>query len=240
MKCDIGFIDDDEHLLVRDLEAWDLIQGHKERGCINVHITDELIEANGNSYRSRFFGVDGIFLSNGTYLDPDLISTLSHEVGHYFELDHTHQYFTKGGCRKEAIDRNRTWPTFGFCPFGGGGSSSQRICEATGDFLSDTPADHDLTPNNSCLYVQGGQTDPWGDHYETPPAGSLSPDPTNILSYNRQRVCRVRFSRLQIAVMLYSVERGKSKSNKDHGKISEEYMMNMKWIIFQKLQDLFF
>lgn len=231
VKCEIGFIDDDDHLVINnDLEAWNLIQNHKEKGCINIHVTNVLNDANGVLYRARFFGVDGIFLSQQTYTRPDLAGTIAHEVGHYFELDHTHQYSSRGKCRKEPIDRNRTWPFISFCPFGGGGPTSERICEATGDILSDTPADHDLSSNFSCNYSLTGNTDPWGDHYETPPSGSLSPDPINLMNYNGQRGCRAGFSRLQIAVMLHSIVRGKSKSNKDGWEavrtIYDEYEMD--------------
>lgn len=69
-----------------------------------------------------------------------------------------------------------------------------------------------------------GQTDPWNDQYEAPPVGSLPPDTRNILSYNGLRGCRDVFSRLQIAVMLYSIERGKSKNNRDGWKdLKAEY-----------------
>lgn len=115
MKCEVGFINDNDHLEVGDAEAWLLIQGHKELGAINIHITDDLKDAAGIHYRARFFGVDAIFLSAATYIRPDLAATIAHEVGHYFELDHTHQYANRGKCRKEAIDRNRTWPFFQFC-----------------------------------------------------------------------------------------------------------------------------
>lgn len=68
MKCDVGFIDNDDHLDVGDSEAWGLIQSHKEQGCINIHVTNQLSgNASGVSYRARFFGVDGIFLSAATY-----------------------------------------------------------------------------------------------------------------------------------------------------------------------------
>jgi hypothetical protein len=231
MLCQITYIDNNSHLEVDDLEAIGLVSSHKENGAINIHITDDLKGAAGATYRSKFLGIEGIFLDRATYTSIDLRSTLAHEVGHYFELDHTHQYSNRGKCRKEAIDRNRDWPFFGsFCPFGGGGSHSQKICEATGDFLKDTPADHDLSSNNSCNYSIIGQTDPWGDHYESPPAGSLPPSTRNILSYNRQRGCRDVFSRLQIAVMLYSIERGKNKFYKsmwrDQKAEFDDYEMN--------------
>lgn len=56
MKCDIGYIDDDSHLEINtDSEAWSLIQNHKEKGSINIHITNELNNATGVHYRARFF-----------------------------------------------------------------------------------------------------------------------------------------------------------------------------------------
>lgn len=96
--------------------------------------------------------------------------------------------------------------------------------------MRDTPADHDLSSNFSCIYTTTGNTDPWGDQYETPPNGSFQPDTRNILSYNGLRGCRDIFSRLQIAVMLYSIERGKSSGNrtawKDTRVIYDDYEMD--------------
>ncbi len=43
MRCTIGYVDDDGHLSVgTDAEANDLLQSHKERGCINIHIVDRI------------------------------------------------------------------------------------------------------------------------------------------------------------------------------------------------------
>lgn len=215
MRCEIGYIDDDSHVNVEsDTEAWSLLQNHKDRGCINIHIANTISDnANGIQYRARFFGVDGIFLSRQTSSD-ELATVFPHEVGHYFELDHTHQYYDKGKCRKEAIDRNRYWPTFSLCF---GSLHSNRICEATGDGLEDTPADPELNSNASCTYNAAGnyngRTDLWNDFYQTPPIGSSVPSTRNIMSYNRDRQCRVAFSRMQIAVLLYSLYRGKNTNN---------------------------
>lgn len=213
MKCDIGFIDDDDHLVINnDLEAWGLIQNNKEKGCINVHIANDLKNAIGVHYRARFFGIDGIFLSEDTYENPDFATSFSHEVGHYFELDHTHQYsWWNWKCFTESISRTRTWPLLNLCA---ARLKSKRVCESTGDFLRDTPADHNLESNNSCNYTITGKTDPWGDHYDAPPTGAASPDTRNIMNYNRDRSCRTTFSRLQVAVMLHSIIKGKSKNNK--------------------------
>lgn len=164
MKCDIGFIDDDDHVVINnDPEALNQVQNNKEKGCINIHITDELQGTTlGVQYRSRFFGIDGIFLSRLTYTDNNFVSVIAHEVGHYFELDHTHQYANSDICKREAINRNRLWGGHAStCPFGSA-FSNVRVCETTGDFLRDTPADHDLSFNESCDYIITGQTDSWG------------------------------------------------------------------------------
>lgn len=104
MKCDIGYIDNDANLVLNShLEGWNLIQNHKDKGCINIHITNELKDATGIQYRVRFFGVDGIFLNENTYTNPNLASTIAHEVGHYFELDETHQYSTRVNAEKSPL-----------------------------------------------------------------------------------------------------------------------------------------
>jgi len=116
MRCEINYIDDNSHTNIESgLEASLLLQSHKERGCINIHIVNSLYDdILGELIRARFFGIDGIFLDQFTYSRPDLASTIAHEVGHYFELDHTHQYYNKGKCRKEPISRTRTFPFFNF------------------------------------------------------------------------------------------------------------------------------
>lgn len=239
LLCDIGFINDNKWFDIQgDGEAWNLIQNNKSSGCINIHIVGSYEQAAGIHIRARFFGRDGIVLNFGATV-ANANTTIAHEVGHYFELDHTHQYSNRGKCRKEAIDRNRTWPFIMFCPFGGGGPISQKICEATGDLLEDTPADPDLSNNrfnnlSACTFNALGDynnsRDPWNDTYVAPPAGSQQPNSRNVMSYNRDRDCRIVFSRLQIAVMLYSIERGKSKNNKsswkDEGAEYDEYEMD--------------
>jgi hypothetical protein len=204
MKCTISFINNNNYLEVDDSEGFSLVQSNKELGAMNIHIANTLPGANGVFYRTRRFGGHGIFLSQATYTNPLLASTIAHEAGHFFNLDHTHQYSDRGICRRESISRTRTWPGFPFCFMPG----SWRVCETTGDFLRDTPADHDLSDNFFCFYWPTGLNDLWGDSYDTPPAGSFSPDPTNLMSYNWDRSCRDFFSRMQIAVMIHSIERG--------------------------------
>jgi hypothetical protein len=129
-------------------------------------------------------------------------------MGHVLGLIHTHRFWDwQTKCFKEAIDRNRTWPFFNFCI--GSKIRTRRVCESTGDALSDTQADPRLLNNFSCDYTLG-QTDLWGDSYENPPNGPAErPDTRNIMSYQGLDICVDHFSRLQIAVMLWTLKRKK-------------------------------
>lgn len=128
------------------------------------------------------------------------MSTLAHEIGHVLGLVHTHMYSSWNfKCFTESVSRTRTWPFFNLCFT----NRFKKVCESTGDALSDTPADPNLTNNNSCSYTLGG-TDPWGDSY--PSSGSEMPETANIMSYNADDNCINHFSRLQIAVMLRTLK----------------------------------
>lgn len=141
-----------------------------------------------------------IFLNWKAATNPDLISTISHEVGHYFELHHTHQNNDKGFCRKEPVDREREYPFFNTCI--SSWFSGKKICEVAGDGLGDTPADPSLLSNSGCTYTGTGVysniTDTWGDIYwrSVPTSRYPLPDATNIMSYNSTRPCLEKFSRL--------------------------------------------
>jgi hypothetical protein len=226
MKCDVTIINDDQWFEIGgDGEAWNLIQNRKDRGCINIHIVGDYERTSGIHIRARFFGRDGIVLNFGA-TGTNTNTTFAHEVGHYFELDHTHQVAGLPSCWREPIDRNRTWALYNGCNRPPG----QRMSHFTGDFLEDTPADHNLSSNFSCTYIITGLRDLWGDRYDAPPAGSFSPDARNIMSYNGSGDCRILFSRQQIAVMLHSIERGKSKNNRNAWKDAraeyDEYEMD--------------
>ena len=186
------------------------------KGAINIHVV-----RNNQGLYNPF--VDAIFVSRNRVTDPDRRSTLSHEIGHALGLLHTHQFAAlRGGSffsgavlppirRRfvEPVDRARR--QLRFIP-----PRNVRTCSVTGDALCDTPADPRLRENQNyqeairpapnCVY-DGNQRDPWNDEYANPPAGSLPPDPANIMSYGRS--CRLTFTREQIAVMVHRVERGR-------------------------------
>lgn len=101
---------------------------------------------------------------------PTNHSTFPHEIGHYFNLYHTHETSTGTECV------NRT------------------NCSSAGDQMCDTPADPTLTTTNintACQYVGSTSGPCAGD----PP---YAPDPRNYMSYSRKE-CRDVFTPQQFA-----------------------------------------
>lgn len=111
--------------------------------------------------------------------------TLSHEVGHYFNLLHTHHHVGDGGIingrsiPKEKVTRNPSDPCFN--------------CDMAGDLLCDTEADPNLDqPNLSLIGLQCLYQGTLVDSCQVP----YRPDTRNIMSYAYS--CRLHFSQGQI------------------------------------------
>ena len=116
----------------------------------------------------------GITFDNGCVGVASNPSTFPHEVGHYFNLLHTHE------------------PAYGNeCPTGSN-------CSTAGDLVCDTPADPELgtgNVNTSCNYT--GSEVIFCDFA----VRSYNPDPTNLMSYSR-KTCRTNFTPGQRSRML--------------------------------------
>ncbi len=102
-------------------------------------------------------------------------TTITHELGHFFNLPHTFNGW-EGGNTPSPAELELV-----------NGSN----CSTAGDYFCDTPADF-LSYRWNCPY-QGTQTDPTGTPY--------NPDPTFYMSYASD-ICTNRFSNLQIGAML--------------------------------------
>jgi hypothetical protein len=204
--CAVRYVNNSANNTVTNIEAAAIATTNRVNGHLNIHIVNNLVGAIG-MYLQLF---DAVFLNSETYSNLTLRGTIAHEAGHYFGLDHTHQYDSRSRCLKEAIDRNRTWPTFSLCLTR---LLGRNISESTGDGLRDTPADPELTANQSCVFNFNGNytasLDPWGDSYAAPPPGSSQPSTINLMNYITPRSCRTNFTRLQIAVMLRTIVRGR-------------------------------
>ena len=213
MSCEPTYINDDNNLRPSDARARQLARNNQQNGVINIHMVDRIDGGvNGSYYYSpqvSFQPFKAIFLDPLNYTGDERPTTISHEVGHWLGLVHTHEFNDRGRCRREPIDRSRQWPTVGgpIC-FRLRVRPGMLFSETNGDALRDTPADHLLDGLNDCDYNLTGFTDLYGDSYLSPPAGSRRPDGFNVMSAGGWRSCRTRFSRLQIAVMLHYIYRG--------------------------------
>lgn len=170
---------------------------HKEKGCINVFLTQTI--------KKRVWGdkyiVRGTFntLSKAVILQYNTsTSGLSHEIGHYFGLLHPHRNYNKGKLKQESVSRTRTFDRW---------FKKGLICEKNGDGLADTPAEPKLSHlvDNNCNFIGNSLKDRWGDNYQS--------QTNNIMSYPTHYRCRKVFTEGQKAVMLYSASQNKYASS---------------------------
>ena len=157
----VDYIDDDDYYnninTTAEIDA--LIQENVVADAVNVYFTPNLSnESGGLCGRGSFTtsSPQGIAMANGCMGVSNNTSSFPHELGHFFDLFHTHE--TAFGA--ELVD----------------GSN----CGSAGDKLCDTPADPGLDPGTnvtffpSCTY-NGSATDANGDSY--------SPDTHQMMSY---------------------------------------------------------
>jgi hypothetical protein len=167
----VDYIDDDDYYynIDTDAEIDALIQENVVANAVNVYFTPNLENEDGGLCGRGSFTTSspqGVAMNNdctGLASNP---STFPHELGHYFDLFHTHE--TAFGA--ELVD----------------GSN----CGSAGDKLCDTPADPGLEEGTnvnsfpSCSYY-GSETDGNGDSY--------NPDTSQLMSYAPKQ-CRDTFS----------------------------------------------
>jgi len=171
--CDgINYIDDDNYYSFETNEENALTTANNVTGLINIYFTNSVVSSSSGSglcgYAYFPGGPETILMNNNCATNS---STLSHEMGHFFSLYHTH-----GTSNSTLTDELVN------------GSN----CETSGDFICDTPADPKLSYGNvtpACIYT-GTEIDSNGD--------TFVPDPNNIMSYSR-KTCRTVFSPLQYA-----------------------------------------
>lgn len=161
---EIDYVDSDRYF---DYDAGDegILAGPRDvPNTINIYFANSVTSGSAALCGYAYFpgNPDRILMDNGCTTNG---TTLSHEIGHYLTLYHTHGK-TNNGTTDELVD----------------GSN----CETAGDEICDTPADPNLTGNvnGSCQYTSS-QRDANGDLYQ--------PNTENIMSYAPQS-CRRLFT----------------------------------------------
>lgn len=176
--CDgINFINDNTYYTFDKSEENALHNTYGETSMINIYFCDVVTSGASNLCGYAYYpgGRDLIMMKNSCAING---STLSHEMGHFYSLRHTHGG-TNGTLTTELVN----------------GSN----CSTNGDFVCDTEADPQLgnsNVNTSCIYdntapyTSGNGLDANGNQF--------NPNPNNIMSYSRKS-CRNFFSTGQYA-----------------------------------------
>ena len=181
----INYIDDDDYSNFDRSEEADLCDTNDLDDVINVYFFDMVTVSDTISicgyakFPSQNLNriiMDNFCTTNG--------STFPHEIGHYFNLFHTHE------------------SEFGFENVTRDPANACYNCQTTGDLLCDTPADSTLSDlvNIFCSYT-GSSTDTCNIVY--------TPSTNNIMSYSRKE-CRNNFTTEQYNRMSSSmfIDRG--------------------------------
>lgn len=169
---------------------------------LNVHLVNDAPSAGSAKRPGRRLYISKFYASPA--------STLSHELGHNFGLNHTHYAGTKSNgdekfngeadnCAQEPVSRTMLQGVS--C----GNFNNSKKCEVNGDGFCDTPGDPVLIRAgvDSCS-VSGTPlypTDNWGVTWQ--------PDGKNIMSYFQNRACRDKFSYSQTAAIFWELQTSK-------------------------------
>ncbi len=160
--------------------------------CLNVIVVKELIKEKFlNSPRKKKAGSYNPLFKTVIITQNTSSSTLSHEVGHYLGLYHPHRAW-KYRWFQEPVSRTKKRV-----------GSNVLVCKRKGDKVCDTPAEPNLNKytDNNCNYTGWNVTDKYGTVYK--------PNTDNIMSYTRNRECRKKFTKGQIARMHHSLAKNK-------------------------------
>ena len=192
----IDYIDDSDFLSIDSYEEMDqLRQINVVENSINIYAVDILNNGENDLCgisTFTWYNTQGIIMANSCFATSDNHSTLAHEIGHYFNLFHTHQ-------GSSDPDENGVVS----------GNSTEYVdgteCSTRGDGLCDTSADPNLSDlvGDGCEYI-GEYVDGHGDLF--------NPDETNLMSYSTKN-CRTFLSNDQNIKSIYTIETERPELN---------------------------
>lgn len=182
---------DEDHLVINNYtEAYFMYLGLHHNSAINVYVVDDIVDADG-VYNPLG---DFIYVTKDIFSDQGEASTLSHELGHFFGLEHTFRNYNHPDpfCYREPVSRTRNY-NFLYC----GWTKWGKMCASTGDCLCDTPADPSIFWDNSNCVFNRIQNDIWGSQFV--------PNARNIMSNTRSKSCRTILSEGQKGVIWHNL-----------------------------------
>ena len=166
--CSVNYIDNTDWYDLHSNEETAMAAGNQSTDGINVYFANSVTTNNGAACgyaRYPFDSATGnrIIMDNDCTATGNSNGTFVHELGHYFNLFHTHNSTTNGN----------TAAGTEYVPRSGANSN----CGTAGDLLCDTEADPNGSNDGSCNFVNDGNStqDIHGNTY--------SPDLDNIMSY---------------------------------------------------------
>ena len=164
-------------MLYRSDNEYEMANANNVANVINIYFIDDLRFANGATGLCGY-SVFPFMSEDWIIMDNDCVdggSILSHEIGHYFYLFHTHE--TAFG--RELVNRSN--------------------CSQAGDLLCDTPADPKLSGlvSNNCVYI-GNWRDANSQLYQPDPTNLMSYSRSYCIdNFTSEQIQRMQTSYLQ-------------------------------------------
>ncbi len=228
--CSINYIDSTEWFNFDSVDenAMTSLPGNFSDDALNLYYANSLI-ASGRvvcGYARYPLNTDAslrVFVANYCIIDlPQKV--LTHEVGHFFNLLHTHEGTEYGNTSSNAENVPRFGPNAN--------------CQTTGDLLCDTEADPDGSNDVDCNFINNGTSseDIYGNTY--------TPELENIMSYYTPYCGGVFTSDQEYQMLLALGMRGShtayelqgcgptSVNNPSNptGSVNENYQVDLNWV----------
>ncbi len=165
--CTINTINSDTYYTFHESEEAAMTAAYSTYDAVNIYFVNDITTSSGSPcgyarYPSNSTVTMNILMDNGcttTYEN----GTLVHELGHFFNLQHTHDGTEDGNTDPDAENVARTGPNAN--------------CTTTGDMLCDTEADPNGSNDSGCNFINDGMSTQ--DIHSV----TYAPDLSNIMSY---------------------------------------------------------